>query len=142
MKTPFFRIIILSIILVGFVTISVGQNSSESFVNKRERHKNLTIKEFNTDAKGKNQWIDHVTKYNDKGLKIEEIEYASYGMRDRVVYEYDSNDLCTKEIVFDERNKVSRIRKYKYNSNGSKTTQYNYLPNGRLHSTKQYEYSY
>lgn len=135
------RIKFLFILLAGFVLLVPAQTSPESLTDKRERHKNMTIREYNTDSKGKNRWMDHITVYNDKGLKIEEIEYATYGMRERVLFEYDTNDRCVKEVVFDDTKKVSRIRKYEYNADGTKKTQYNYLPNGRLYSTKQYQYS-
>jgi len=135
------RTALFSIFMFGAVSIAIAQSSPESLVDKRERHKNLTIREYNTDAKGKNRWMDHVTVYNAKGLKIEEIEYATFGMRERILFEYDASGRCVKEIVFDDRNKVSRIRKYEYNADGTKKTQYNYLPNGRLYSTKQYQYT-
>lgn len=121
---------------------TISAQSPEQLFEKHERKKNLTIEEFNSDAKGKNKWMDHKTTYNAKGYKIEEIEYAVYGQRERVVFEYDANGMCTKEIVYDEHNKVSRIRKYTYNSDGTKKMQYNYLPNGRLYSTKLYQYTY
>jgi hypothetical protein len=130
----------LVVFLVGFVFTLFAQ-SPESLYEKHERKKNLTIREYNSDSKGKNRWMDHVTVYNAKGYKIEEIEYATYGMRERVIFEYDANDLCIKEIVYDDHNKVSRIRKYVHNADGTKKTQYNYLPNGRLYSTKVYQYS-
>jgi len=132
---------LLSIFLIGMASMAIAQTSPESLNEKRERHKNMTIREYNTDAKGKNRWMDHVTVYNAKGLKIEEIEYATFGMRERVLFEYDAKDRCLKEVVFDDRKKVTRIRKYEYNADGTKKTQYNYLPNGRLYSTKQYQYS-
>lgn len=141
MKPTLLRTSILSLFLIGIVATAFAQTSPESLNEKRERRRNMTVREYNSDAKGKSRWMDHVTVYNVKGLKIEEIEYATYGMRERVVFEYDANDLCTKEIVYDEKNKVSRIRKYVYNADGTKKTQYNYLPNGRLYSTKVYQYS-
>ena len=101
----------------------------------------MTVREYNTDAKGQNRWMDHVTVYNAKGLKVQEIEYATYGMREKITFEYDGADHCVKEVVYDDRNKVTRIRKYEYNPDGTKKTQYNYLPNGRLYSTKVYQYS-
>ena len=52
---------------------------SPELIAKRERHKNLVVKEWNKDAKGNNGWLDHVTRYDDQGRKIEEIEYATYG---------------------------------------------------------------
>lgn len=132
---------LFSIFLFGAVSMALAQTSPESINDKRERHKNMTIREYNTDAKGKNRWMDHVTVYNAKGLKIEEIEYSTYGMHERVLFEYDANERCIKEVVFDDTKKVSRIRKYEYNADGTKKTQYNYLPNGRLYSTKQYQYT-
>ncbi len=119
----------------------LAQTSAESLNERRERHKNMTIREFNTDSKGKNRWMDHVTVYNNKGLRVEEIEYATYGMRQRITSEYDNNDRCVKEVVYNDRNRVERVRKYEYNSDGTKKTQYNYLPNGKLYSTKQYQYT-
>ena len=140
MKLISIRTALLSISLVTSL-LALAQSSPESLEEKRERKKNLTVREYNTDAKGNNRWMDHVTTYNAKGLKIEEIEYATFGMRERILFEYDAKDRCVKEVVFDDRKKVSRIRKYEYNADGTKKTQYNYLPNGRLYSTKQYQYS-
>lgn len=132
---------LLALFLFGFISLSVAQKNIQIQTEKREIRKNMTVTEYNTDAKGGNKWIDHKTVYDPNGFKIEEIEYATYGMRERVLFEYDGNGLCSKEIVFDERNKVSRIRKYNYNTDGTKKTQYNYLPNGKLFSTKQFVYS-
>ena len=129
------------LLLSSFSTDILAQTSPESLNEKREKRKNMTIREYNTDAQGRNMWMDHVTVYNAKGLKVEEIEYATYGMRQRITFEYDARDYCIKEVVYNDRNKVSRIRKYEYNADGSKKTQYNYLPNGRLYSTKQFKYS-
>ncbi|MBQ4434159.1 MAG: hypothetical protein II894_08405 [Bacteroidales bacterium] len=43
-------------------------------------------------------------------------------------------------MVYDSRNKPVRIRKFEYNADGSKKKQYNYLPSGKLESTKVFEY--
>lgn len=133
--------LIVAVILLAVSYPVFAQLSPESLYEKREKRKNMTIREFNTDSKGKNRWMDHVTVYNDKGLKIEEIEYATYGMRQRITAEFDNNERCVKEVVYNDKNKVERIRKYEYNADGTKKTQYNYLPNGRLYSTKQYQYN-
>lgn len=132
---------LLTVFIYASAFISMAQSSPESLIDKQELRKNLTIREYNNDAKGKNRWLDHVTVYNDKGLKIEEIEYATYGQRERILSQYDANNRCVKEVVYDDRNKISRIRKYEYNADGTKKTQYNYLPNGRLFSSKQYQYA-
>ena len=45
-----------------------------------------------------------------------------------------------KEVEYNDKNKPYRIRKYEYNTNGTKAKQYNYLPNGKLESVKVFEY--
>ncbi|MDR2814347.1 MAG: hypothetical protein LBB79_06810 [Prevotellaceae bacterium] len=110
---------------------------------KRARRKKLVIKEMNADAKGQRQWMDHLTVWDENGYKLEEIEYAVYGQRERVTFEYDSlTGRCIRENVYNDKNKLYRIRKYEYNADGRKKIQYNYNPNGKLYSTKVYEYSY
>ena len=110
---------------------------------KRDMRKNLVVKEMNADAKGSRQWMDHVTVWDENGVKLEEIEYAVYGQRERVTFEYDyTTGQCIREDVYNDKNKLERIRKYEYHDNGRKKIQYNYLPNGKLYSTKIYEYSY
>ena len=87
--------------------------------------------------------MDHVTTYDSLGRKIEEIEYASYGQKSRVVSEYvdplDPASKVLREIEYNDRDKVTRIKKYEYNEDGSKKRQYNYYPNGKLESVKEYE---
>jgi len=108
---------------------------------KRERRKNLMIKEWNTDAKTKTRWLDRVTIYDAEGRKIEETEYASYGQKWRETYEYGENGRVEKEIEYDDRNKPKRVVRYEYNSDGTKKKQYNYAPNGKLMTVKVFEYS-
>jgi antitoxin component YwqK of YwqJK toxin-antitoxin module len=85
-----------------------------------------------------------VTTYDEFGRKIEEIEYASYGQKWRVVSEYPVNSDITakvvREIEYNDRNKVVRIRKFEYDEDGSKVRQLNYYPNGKLESVKTFEY--
>ena len=110
---------------------------------KREQRKNLVVKEMNTDAKGNRKWLDHYTVWDENGFKLEEIEYAVYGQRERVTFEYDyTTGRCIRENVYNDKNKLYRIRKYEYLDNGRKKIQYNYNPDGKLYSTKVFEYSY
>jgi|GEM_PF-1615461 len=110
---------------------------------KRDQRKNLVVKEMNTDAKGNRQWMDHYTVWDENGYKLEEIEYAVYGQRERVTFEYDyETGRCIRENVYNDKNKLYRIRKYEYLDNGRKKIQYNYNPDGKLYSTKVFEYSY
>ena len=135
------------LILLAFCSLSVltfAQSVSESTINKRENRRGMVLKEWNTAAGDKRAFLDRVTTYDEYGRKIEEIEYATYGQKWRVVSEYPANSDITakvvREIEYNDRDKVSRIKKYEYNEDGSKKCQKNYYPNGKLESVKTYEY--
>ena len=136
----------LAIVLV-LLTISlcgIAQSVSESTIQKRENRKGMVLKEWNTAAGDKRAFLDRVTTYDEMGRKIEEIEYASYGQKWRIVFEYPKNSDITakvvREIEYNDRDKVTRIRKFEYNEDGSKKCQKNYYPNGKLESVKTFEY--
>ena len=135
--------------ILAFIALSVGafsQTVKESTVVKRENRKGMTVKEWNTPTGSKRAFLDHVTVYDEMGRKIEEIEYASYGQKSRVVSEYPPNSDVTakvvREIEYNDRDKVVRIRKFEYNEDGSKKRQLNYYPNGKLESVKTFEVVY
>ncbi len=133
----------LLLILLAFAflpLVSQAQDLDEATLAKREGRKNLTIKEWNTDAKSKTRWLDRVTTYDEQGRKIEQIEYASYGQKWRETYEYGEHGRVVTEVEYDDRNKPKTIRKYEYNADGTKKKQYNYAPNGRLQTIKVFEY--
>lgn len=117
-----------------------AQELDAATLAKRAGRKNLTIKEWNTDAKSKTRWLDRVTTYDEQGRKIEEIEYASYGQKWRETYEYGENGRVEREVEYDDRDKPVLIKKYEYNADGTKKKQYNYAPNGRLQTVKVFEY--
>ena len=127
---------------VTFLALSVAMMAqvSPETLAKRAKRKNLTVKEWNTDSKTKTRWLDHLVVYDAEGRKVEEIEYATYGQKERVTYEYDETGRIAKEVVYDDRNKPTRIRKYEFNADGTKYKQYNYLPSGKLYSVKVFEY--
>lgn len=135
-----------TILLLAFFAIGFGamaQSVSESTIQKRENRKGMVLKEWNTAAGDKRAFLDRVTTYDKYGRKIEEIEYASYGQKWRVVSEYPANSDITakvvREIEYNDRDKVVRIRKFEYNEDGSKKRQLNYYPNGKLESVKTFE---
>lgn len=136
------RFLIFSFLLALVIPAFSQQVTPETLI-KRQKRKGLTVKEWNTMAGTKQAFLDHVTTYDSVGRKIEEIEYASYGQKSRVVSEYvDPTDPASKvlrEIEYNDRDKVVRIRKFEYNEDGSKKRQYNYYPNGKLESVKEYE---
>ena len=135
------------VILLAFFALGSGamaQAVSDATIAKRENRKGMVLKEWNTPAGDKRAFLDRKTTYDEYGRKIEEIEYASYGQKWRVVSEYPANsDISAKvlrEIEYNDRDKVVRIRKYEYDEDGSKVRQLNYYPNGKLESVKTFEY--
>lgn len=135
------------VIFLTFMAIGLGvmaQSVSESTIAKRENRKGMVLKEWNTLAGEKRAFLDRVTTYDAMGRKIEEIEYASYGQKWRIVSEYPANSDITakvvREIEYNDRDKVVRIRKFEYDEDGSKVRQLNYYPNGKLESVKTFEY--
>ena len=131
--------LIITLLLAG--TMAAQSMLTPEQLAKREKRKNLTVKEWNTDSKTKTRWLDHLTTYDSEGRKVEEIEYATYGQKERITIEYDEvTGKVSKEVVYDDRDKPVRIRKYEYSEDGTKKKQYNYLPNGKLYSVKVFEY--
>lgn len=132
---------IILCLLLFVIGASAQSLLSPEELAKREKRKNLTVKEWNTDSGTKTRWLDHVNVYDAKGRKVEEIEYATYGQRERITFEYDdATGKVVKEVVYNDRNRPVRIRKYEWNADGTKAKQYNYLPNGKLYSVKVFEY--
>lgn len=127
---------------IRMIFLSVAVCSSLFFANAQStRNKsNLTVKEWKTPAGSKTRYMDEMTKYNAKGQKIEQIEYDNYSQKSRTTYEYDGQGHCVKQVVYDAKNKVMRIRKFEYYPDGSKKKQYNYAPSGKLLSTREFEY--
>ena len=133
--------LLLFMLVFALIPVSISaQELDAATLAKRAGRKNLTIKEWNTDAKSKTRWLDRVTTYDSEGRKIEQIEYASYGQKWRETYEYGENGRIVQEVEYDDRDKPKSIRKYEYNADGTKKKQYNYAPNGRLQTIKVFEY--
>ena len=137
------RFLILA--FMGLMAVPLfSQSVSDATIQKRENRRGMVLKEWNTAVGARMPFLDHVTTYDSLGRKIEEIEYASYGQKSRVVSEYPANSDVTakvlREIEYNDRDKVVRIRKFEYNEDGSKKRQLNYYPNGKLESVKVYEY--
>ena len=102
--------------------------------------KNLVIKEWNTDPKGGNKVLDHITTFSSEGKKVEEIEYSTNGQKWRKRFEYGPDGRVSRELVYDDRNKLQTYKKFEFNEFGKKKIQYTYNPKGKLISIKHYEY--
>lgn len=131
---------LIAAMLCAFAGTAGAQELNAATIAKRAGRKNLTIKEWNTNAQSKTRWLDRVTTYDEQGRKIEETEYTSYGQKWRETYEYDEKGFIVKEVHYDDRNKPEYIRKYEYNTDGTKKKQYNYNPRGHLETVKVFEY--
>lgn len=132
--------IILSLLILLPCSVCDAQELDAATLAKRAGRCNLTVKEWNTDAKSKTRWLDRVTTYDSEGRKVEQIEYASYGQKWRETYEYGEDGRVCREVEYDDRDKPKTIKKYEYNTDGTRKKQYNYAPNGRLISIKVFEY--
>ena len=102
--------------------------------------KNLVIKEWNTDPKGGNKVLDHVTTFSPEGKKTEEIEYNSDGQKWRKRFEYGPDGKVSRELVYDNRNRRQTYKTFEWNEFGRKKVQYTYNAKGKLLSIKKYEY--
>lgn len=130
------RILIAIAALLLALPNAGAQEQAAQKINK----KNLVIKEWNTDARSKHRVLDHQTTYNADGKKIEEIEYNSSGQKWRKRFEYNAAGKVSRELVYDEKNKLQSVKKFEYNEFGRKKTQYNYDAKGRLKTMKVFEY--
>ena len=130
-------LVLLALCLVG------GTVAAQEKQGKRERKKNLVVKEWNTKAGSTVPYLDNMVTYDELGRKIEEIEYASYGQKKRTTYSYEgTSNKCKEQVEYDDKNRAVRIKQFEYNDDGTRKLQKNYKPNGKLESTKSFEYSY
>jgi antitoxin component YwqK of YwqJK toxin-antitoxin module len=128
------RLIILAAAALLFIPGAYAQEAPQ--INK----KNLVIKEWNTDPKGSSKVLDHVTTFSAEGKKIEEIEYNSDGQKWRKRFEYGPDGKLSKELVYDNRNRLQTYKTFEWNEFSRKKVQYTYSAKGKLLSIKQYEY--
>lgn len=55
--------LLITLLTAGVVSAQISPET----LAKREKRKNLTVKEWNTDSKTKTRWLDHVTTYDSEG---------------------------------------------------------------------------
>ena len=127
-------------LLALIVPLLLGAFPAGAQETKKINKKNLVIKEWNTDARTNKKVLDHITTFNPEGKKIEEIEYGSSGQKWRKRFEYGADGKVSRELVYDERNKLVNYKKFEYNEFNRKKTQYTYNPKGKLLTIKVYEY--
>lgn len=128
------RILILIAATLLLIPAAFAQDTPK--INK----KNLVIKEWNLDPKGANKVLDHVTTFSPEGKKLEEIEYGSSGQKWRKRFEYGPDGKVTRELIYDDRNRLQTYKTFEYNEFSRKKVQYTYSAKGKLIAVKQYEY--
>ena len=135
--------LIFTVIGLLTLTLAFGDYPERSDMAK-QHNKRLTVKVWKTTPDGRNKWVDHVEEYNAQGQLIAEAEYSDFGrsLTWRAEYTYNDAGQLIQEVVYNERNKVSKVRKFEYNSEGVCTRRLNYNANGMLNSYRQFEYIY
>lgn len=138
MKSKILIVASFLFLLGSFNSVLAQQNHKD----KKPTKKNLTIKEWNTNKETKTKFLDHVTVYNETGQKLEEVEYANYGIKTKIVYSYDENKRCIQQTEYDGRNRIVEFKKFEYNPDGTKKKQITYSAKGKVTSEKEFEYIY
>ena len=127
----------LILIVAGALLLLPAAGAQEP---QKMNKKNLVIKEWNTDPKGGNKVLDHVTTFSPEGKKMEETEYGSDGQKWRKRFEYGPDGKVSRELVYDNRNRLHTYKTFEWNEFGKKKVQYTYNAKGKLLSIKHYEY--
>lgn len=128
------------VLMALFLAVPFAVAQEEDVIQTKLNKKNLVIKEWNSLAGSSRKILDHVTIYNSDGKKIEEKEYGSDGLKWTKRYEYGNNGKVSRELVYNEKNKLINIKKVEYNEFDRKKVQYTYDAKGKLLTTKSYEY--
>lgn len=136
-----------SLVLAAVAVFVVGEvwaDYPERSAMARESGKRLKVQEWKTTPDGRKKWVDHVEIYDAEGRLVEEAEYSDFGTRLawRSEYAYDEHGRLTTEYVYNERNKLSKIRKFEYDASGACVRRMNYNANGDLNSYRQFEFIY
>ena len=138
------RHITTTIILIATAITTLMAQDPQRAALARAKGKQLTVNEWKTTPDGKKKWIDHAEVYNAKGELIEEAEYSDYGTRLawRAEYQYNERGQRIKELIYNERDKISKIRTFEYDASGVCTRRMNYSADGKLNSYRQYQYTF
>lgn len=132
------------IVALLFVAVAAFADYPERSREAKSRGKRLTVKEWKNTPDGKNRWVDHIEIYDAEGRLVEEAEYSDYGrhLSWRAEFFYSAEGLLEREVIYNERNKISKVRKYEYNADGVCVRRLNYNANGMLNSYRDFEFIY
>jgi len=130
------KAVIFLIILVWPVLV-FGQDKKAA-ANKL---KSITVSEqkFEKGAAGK-ATVESVTRYDQAGNIIEEIEYKLGKVDKHFTYKYDASNNKIQEVELDASGKKIKVAEYKYDSNNLRTEKTVYDGSNQILSRKTYKY--
>lgn len=134
-------IALIALVVMPFVAMADYPERSEAARSSGQR---MTVNEWKVTPDGRNRWVDHVEVYDAEGRIVEEREYADFGrtLSWRSEYIYNDQGLLEREIVYNERGRISKVRKFEYDENGVCIRRLNYNANGMLNSYREFEFIY
>lgn len=144
-KTLFYCFL-LAITLLSFQTKPATYHSQENLFGKV---KSITIFTYHaTEKDGKLEKGDFANpyketiKYNFKGNRISETEYASTGgIENRIIYKYNKRGKRIETIAFNNGVEFYERTTHKYDSKGNQVKENSYYPSGKLKIRIFYKFS-
>jgi hypothetical protein len=131
--------ILISFTLCFLVLTAYSQKKKDI---QSHKIKSITVTNEGADKPKGKPVLDMVTKYDESGNTIEEIEYDESGkVKKHIKSEFDEDGNKIKETEFKPDGTKDKIFEYKYRD-GLKIERITYLPNGKVKSRKKYTYEY
>jgi hypothetical protein len=115
------------------------QTASGQLPGTGKRFKSVT--EYNVENKKRE--LDHLTLFNEAGVKTEETEYFSDGMvKTKTIFEYDPQWRCIKSTKYGQKGKIERVSLFEYDAEGHKTKETIVVPDKRGNQQKVFDYTF
>jgi hypothetical protein len=126
------------VLIIMVLPFSLMGQDKKAVANKL---KSITVNEqkFEKGVAGK-VMVESVTKYDEAGNVIEEIEYKEGKVTKHLTYRYDAANNKIQEIEQDPSGKKIKVTEYKYNSSNLRTERIVYNGNNQVLSRKTYKY--
>jgi hypothetical protein len=121
-----------------FLLMGYSSAIAQTIVTER---KIKSVTGYNMENKKKE--LDHLTTYNKDGYKTDETEYFSDGkIKNKTIFEYNSQNKCIKVAKYNSRGKVERVTVIDYDIIGNKIRENTLNSEKHTRSEKTFEYSY
>jgi hypothetical protein len=127
----------ISIILIALIwPVLVSAQEKKAMANKL---KSITVYEQKYEKVDGKALIESVTKYDQAGNIIEEIEYKQGKVDKHILYKYDGANNKILETELDPSGKKTKVTEFKY-TNNLRTERIVYDGNNRVLSKRIYKY--